>query len=93
MAKFDGEIVMAEEDKFFAMQDENGTKVEFALLAWAQADKDSTYLIMQAMDGSMDEGEALLFLQNEEGMELVEDMELVGDIFDAYNRLLDEEEA
>ncbi len=90
MAQFNGEIVMAEEDKVFTMQDENGNKVEFALLGWAQAEDEITYLIMQLLDGSMDEGEALVFLQTEEGMELVTDMELVGGIFDAYNNLIDE---
>lgn len=89
MAKFNGEIVMAEEDKIFTMQDENGNKVEFSLLAWAQAEEEKTYLIMQIMDGSMDEGEALLFLQTEEGMDLVEDMELVEGIFEAYNELVE----
>ncbi len=89
MAKFNGEIVMAEEDKIFTMQDENGNKVELSLLAWAQAEEEKTYLIMQIMDGSMDESEALLFLQTEEGMDLVEDMELVGEVFDAYNNIVD----
>ncbi len=89
MAKFNGEIILAEEDKFFNMQDENGRKIQFALLAWAQEDEDMTYLIMQSMDGSMDEGEALVFLKTEEGMELVTDMELVESIFDAYNSYVD----
>ncbi len=91
MALFNGEIVMAEEDKVFTMQDENGKKLEFALLGWAQAEEEVTYLIMQLLDGSMDEGEALVFLQTEEGMDLVTDMELVGSIFDAYNALIEEE--
>ncbi len=89
MAKFNGEIVLAEEDKLFNMQDENGRKIQFALLAWAQEDGDVTYLIMQSVDGTMDEGEALVFLKTEEGMELVTDMELVESIFDAYNSYVD----
>ncbi len=93
MAAFNGEIVMAEEDKVFTMQDENGKKVEFALLGWAQAEENVTYLIMRILDGSMDEGEALVFLQTQEGMELVTDMELVEGIFNAYNQLLEEPEA
>lgn len=91
MAKFNGEIIMAEEDKVFTMQDENGKKMEFALLCWAQADDEQVYLIMQLLDGSMDEGEALVFLQNGDGMDLVTDMELVGSIFDAYNAIIDAE--
>ncbi len=91
MALFCGEIIMAEEDKVFTMQDENGKKMEFALLGWAQADDEKVYLIMQLLDGSMEEGEALVFLQNGEGMDLVTDMELVGSIFDAYNAIIDAE--
>ncbi len=91
MALFRGEIIMAEEDKVFTMQDENGKKMEFALLGWAQADDEKVYLIMQLLDGSMEEGEALVFLQNGEGMDLVTDMELVGSIFDTYNAIIDAE--
>ncbi len=91
MALFRGEIIMAEEDKVFTMQDENGKKMEFALLGWAQADDEKVYLIMQLLDGSMEEGEALVFLQDGEGMDLVTDMELVGSIFDAYNAIIDAE--
>ncbi len=88
MAAFHGMIILAEDDKFFTMQDTEGKKIQFALLAWAEAEE-STYLIMQTMDGSMDEGEALVFLKTEDGMELVTDMELVEGIFDAYNRFVD----
>ncbi len=89
MAKFNGEITLAEEDKFFNMQDENGSKIAFALLGWAQDEDEKTYLIMQTADGSMDEGEALLFLQTEEGMELVDDLEFVESVFDTYNQFID----
>ncbi len=89
MAKFNGEITLAEEDKFFHMQDEIGNKIAFALLGWAQNEDEKTYLIMQTMDGSMDEAEALLFLQTEDGVELVEDLELVESVFDAYNSYID----
>ncbi len=89
MAKFNGEITLAEEDKLFNMQDANGNKLAFALLGWAQNVDEKTYLIMQTADGSMDEGEALLFLQTEEGMDLVEDLEFVESVFDAYNNYID----
>ncbi len=93
MAQFDGEIVLAEEDKTFIMQDDEGKEFPFALLGWAQSMDERTYLIMQSIDGSMDESEALVFLQNEEGVELVMDMELVESIFEAYNNYLDEQDA
>ncbi len=91
MAKFEGDIILAEEDKSFTMQDSDGNKIPFALLGWAQAEDDTTYLIMQTMDGSMDAAEALVFLKTEDGMELVTDMELVEGIFDGYNNLIDAE--
>ncbi len=89
MAKFNGEITLAEEDKIFNMQDENGRKIAFALLGWAQNADEKTYLIMQTADGSMEEGEALLFQQTEDGMALIEDLEFVESVFDAYNDFLD----
>ncbi len=87
MAKFEGSIAFAEEGSLLGMQDAEGNKQEFTVLAVAQAPADS-YLILQ--DGSMEEGEALVFLETQEGMELVTDMELVESIFDAYNRQLEE---
>ncbi len=92
MAIFNGEIVLAEEDKSVTMQDAEGRKVPFALLGWAQSMDERTYIIMQTMDGSMNENEALVFLQDGEAVELVTDMELVESIFDAYNHMLGEEE-
>ncbi len=92
MAKFIGEVILAEEDQFLAMQDGNGNKIDLALLGTAKSQEGASYLLLQLMDGTMDEDEAVVFLETEEGLELVEDMELVEGIFDAFNSLIKEAE-
>ncbi len=83
MAKFEGVIAFAEEDSRLGMQDTEGNKQEFTFLAVATAGQ-ASYLILQGE--TMEEGEALVFLETEEGLELVTDMELVESIFEAYNQ-------
>ncbi len=90
MAKFEGSIAFAEEGSRLGMQDEAGNKHDFEVLAVATSEERSYVLLQEA---TMADGEALVFLETEDCMELVTDMELVESIFDAYNQFVDAEQA